>query len=903
MRHTLISRNAAALVMTIAILASALASMGRPLPVAADLGDGHTRSYPRDDFRQLMPEDRREHQLENGRITRNLVKGESLTVCSTDFWEATKTAVDRWNTALSREVLTLLEKDSMKCQNARAGNGWLPKNGVKAVFVSVGEQTTHPRTGKSVVRGDVLVDRYCPATSYACVRQDHVEEHPSDWRTRYGRLEVIVNPTKFCHDTGMPGGNSQCTNTRDDDDLRHLITHELGHALSLGDYRCNYYEYGMTNPHPDFISEKTIMDTRWLPACDPENGRPTDHDKNDYVKIYTPSVVTVDGHGADGRPVDEPKVDGQTVTLYWNQSTVFVESDFEIQRKNGAIWEMEEIADANAESITLTNQPGGEQLYRIRARTLALCPAGEDCRQVRKHFYGDPSAEITVSVPLPTPTDLTVTARTLFSLTLNWTAGVGASFHEVKATTHTNCEESETYDTPDPDTATSHPFPDLMSSTIYRLCVRSVRTVGDVSVKSAWVGISAATGVKLAAPSTRFISSSDIATNIVTLRWSKVADADGYEVKRTEGSGETTIESLPETARSREFKGLLPNKPYTFYVRATLSTDSAVTSAWASRSATTSTAPPPTPPTAPTPSALSLNASVNPMRCYPEAEVSVEWRISGGSGSARVMVGDETVTTSPTSVACQKTATNRQEIIVRAWDGNNSARFVLATTVLSPPPPSTCLSSTALGYATYGTNCGAVKASDLFPVVVAANSDACALWHWRDGAWLGYSVSDDGQLIIPGSVDYTINPGGLLSLMSGDCDVVSGSGGAGGASSGEPPSCPDALKPSSGPTVIDADSTDCATVRGGGAVQISRDDYTLNLTLPSDRDWWALAPTSYHGNPSGAFLFVDLSSGGWLALNPATAAELARHIPADADGLPAHLNAIAASASVPAVKQ
>ena len=45
-----------------------------------------------------------------------------------------------------------------------------------------------------------------------------------------------------------------------------------------------------------------------------------------------------------------------------------------------------------------------------------------------------------------------------------------------------------------------------------------------------------------------------------------------------------------------------------------------------------------------------------------------------------------------------------------------------------------------------------------------------------------------------------------------------------------------------------------------------------------------------------------MNSGGWIALNPADGSELARHAPADAEGLPALLDAIAASASAPAAE-
>ena len=206
--------------------------------------------------------------------------------------------------------------------------------------------------------------------------------------------------------------------------------------------------------------------------------------------------------------------------------------------------------------------------------------------------------------------------------------------------------------------------------------------------------------------------------------------------------------------------------------------------------------------------------------------------------------------------------------------------------------PIDCLSSTTPGPATYASGCGFVQASSLLAVLNQRNSDVCAILHWRGGKWLRYGLTTGGGLI-PGSTDFQINPGNVLTL--GNCRTSSS--GVGGASDLEAPSCPDAVKPETGPAVIDADASSCTTVRGGGALQISRGEYTLNVSLASDRDWFAFAPASYAGSSAGAFLFLDLTTGGWIALYPPDGSELERHIPADAAVLPALLDAIAASAA------
>ena len=218
-----------------------------------------------------------------------------------------------------------------------------------------------------------------------------------------------------------------------------------------------------------------------------------------------------------------------------------------------------------------------------------------------------------------------------------------------------------------------------------------------------------------------------------------------------------------------------------------------------------------------------------------------------------------------------------------------------------PPPPIDCLSSTAEGdFATYGlvrSGCLSVRAAMLLPAVQSENSAVCGILRWEgtdsegNDRWVRYGL-DNGRRI-PGSVDFEIMIGDTVFL--GPC--VPASGGVSGASDLEVPSCPDVVKPETGPAVVDADASSCTTVRGGGALQISRGEYTLNVSLASDRDWFAFAPTSYTGSSAGAFLFLDLSTGGWVAFYPPDGSELERHTPADATGLPALLDAIAASAA------
>ena len=570
--------------------------------------------------------------------------------------------------------------------------------------------------------------------------------------------------------------------------------------------------------------------------------------------------------------------------------------------------------------------------------------------------------------PLP-PTALTVTKQTPVRLSLSWTAGTGASFHEAKKTTRANCNlETEAFGTPSPKTATSHSFTGLTPGGDYRLCVRSVRTVGDDSVKSSWAEVTRKTLSKLATPSVRPVSG--ITLNSATLSWSLVDDADGYEVKRTDGSDETTPKAASGTT-SHPFTGLSPNTPYTFYVRAKLSTNSAVTSEWAEATATTSPAPrltvsvsprsascytggsvsiswtisngtapyavrvdgssvsgnrktltcqstagtqtvsvtatdastpqrsgsasvslavtnPPPPPPPPT---LSVSASASPTSCTTGGTVNVRWSVSGASGSYTVTVDGRSASTSPTTVTCQSTA-GRQSITVEVRDSSGSSESdTVYVTVTAPPSLLDCLSAKVINdFASWigrASHCGSTTAS--------------ALWtaFRNDGIQIGCiqrvgSKNEPWPKYQSGWPDFSISFGAILALTTAVCDA---GGGVSGSADADAVNCAEAVKPETGAMAIDVSGFSCVIVRGGGAVQVSRGEYTLNVSLASDRDWFAFAPASYTGSSAGAFLFLDLTSGGWIALYPPDGFELERHTPADATGLPALLDAIAASAA------
>lgn len=889
MRRTEVAGKAVVLAMALVVLASVLASLGRPIPVAADLEDGHTLAYPRDEFPQPPPEpeERRERQLEKGQITRNLVDGKSLDVCSDIFPKATEDAVGRWNRALSREVLTF-KGDLSECERTSSSAGWDAPDGVDAVFVTVGVTTT-----KTSFRGAILTHKECEK-AYACVRQDHVEADGGVWRTRYGRVEVITNPKRFCHDVGLQPisipipfpTRPVCNVTQSDDDIRLLLTHELGHALSLGDYFCNHRDSknpnNLTNKHPDFVDPndsdmQTVMNSflLWRRACNPSSGEPTDRDVSDYTTIYTPAAVVVD---------DKPRVDGRTVTLEWDQSKVFVESEFEIQRKVGETWLVLATEPPNEKSATLTNQPGGVQRYRIVARTMAL-PA----EQRHGHAHGPESNVVEAAIQLATPTNVRATSRGANRLTLAWTRVSNASRYQLRRIAPSaSCDGAVQNAT----IRTSQTFHRLEANTQYRLCVRAVFDT-NAAIASEWASALATTKTQqLAAPGSPTAGSAT--TSTLTLSWSAVADDDlgEYEVMR---SGSSTMWKVDAEDTSYRFTGLSTYTSYTLSVRALPKADSGRTaSKWTSPVSARTSRPPRDASysysvvvTSPTRNRVVFGPNLS---CFVVTEarrrtdiywVSYYWDSTAVDWLPR------------TSLLQQGTWGDWYEVsrVLCMFGRSASDSWIVGAGVYELVWPEQSVQFTVPADATVELNWRKRE-----------SGEDTAVFSVAGGAELVVTpdqLSGDAVSGLAAPSDPTLSAI-AASLRLVDADTDSADAGAVGGASEE--GCSIASKPESGATNVDLAGGVCVIVEGGGEVRVTDSTQTLTLTLTSGRDWAVLAEPYSADNDDDAFWLIDLTTGGWLALNPADAAELARHAPADADGLPALLDAIAVSASPPATE-
>ena len=175
-------------------------------------------------------------------------------------------------------------------------------------------------------------------------------------------------------------------------------------------------------------------------------------------------------------------------------------------------------------------------------------------------------ASLSATTAPAAPGGLTV-AATKTSLTLNWSAVTGATGYDVKLGSSSPSVSVS---------GTSHPFNDLSAGTTYRLDVRARNSAGT----SDWTSLTATTAP--AAPSGLGATST---STTITLTWSAVTGATGYEVKQGESGTETAVSS----GASHTFPNLTANTPYTLYVRAR---NSGGESEWASLSPTTAPLPP-----------------------------------------------------------------------------------------------------------------------------------------------------------------------------------------------------------------------------------------------------------------------------------------------------------------------
>ena len=576
----------------------------------ADVGEGHLGLLDWDELDNEYDDGQGPNYAGRGPrwITRNLVVGRPIPVCSDDFPNATREAIARWNEALQITAFIMLG-GLAACDTSTPKDEFEPGdlviNLIVARGIMDGNNSVSPIDSSIGCPGRFFDMGKWELTNRACAGFDHMGYnndgdpfvHPAneELRTYYGRAHVIVNPwlQQYCRDISptpapdpLPPSPPGCTGDPADrpynTNLVQDLTHELGHILGLADYYCNHSGVGVWEEaegdetegkvvlveHPDKTTVEdglTLMNS-WnlVPQCAPSDGFPTARDLRDYTAVYTPAAVMDLGTART-----EPLYNAFWLT--WTQDAVFAESDFEVQRWDGAASGWTGIASigANAIAVAVGNQPVGSQRYRVVARTHALpdCPPEQEvllgCTP-HGHVHGAASTEVRVPVrpvPLPTPTDARATSPTATTLTLSWIAPADTSLYKLAYTVSADCDAADAVSwftsssadvaqgaTETTSATVTYEFSSLDPSTTYRLCVRSVQeTAPGFEIESDWAE---AMGTTTALPQPTNLTVRNVTDSKATLRWNKATGADSYEVQIDGADVEAT---LGKDATSYEF--------------------------------------------------------------------------------------------------------------------------------------------------------------------------------------------------------------------------------------------------------------------------------------------------------------------------------------------------------------
>ena len=582
-------------------------------------------------------------------------------------------------------------------------------------------------------------------------------------------------------------------------------------------------------------------------------------------KRYNLYVWTVDsaGHGSTharvsvtlpGRPgvaqtaaptgVQASGITASSATLSWNG--VAGATGYEVWRSGGQSVDLA----STARSYTFTGLTG-ERRYSLYVWALGSRGMSPQTRVVIT----------TLPAPAP-PAGLRATA-TSTTLTLRWNAAAGATSYEVQRSGSSTARTVSS--------GRAYTFTGLTAGTSYTLYVRSKNNNGH----SAWVSVSGVT-----APPQPSVPSIAATHNSLTLSWSSVRGATGYEVKRV---GSSTIWTT--TGTSYTFSRLSSNASYTLSVRAT---NAGGKSAWRSQTGTT---------LLPNPTGLSVSANTS-------SSLTLSWTLDSRAIWYRVKRGaggtEQLLSSSRSSYTFSGLSANTSYTLYVRAVGAGGLTGWSSTSARTATSLAACLTTTRLNtystWASLDSHCSnGGSASALWADLQAASVGVGCISHWNTsaGSWQRYQRGS-------GWSSFTIAYGAVLWLSSSACPRPSGAGGASGASGASADgslSCTDAVKPSTGPTVVRVGGSACVVVSGGGAVRVSNGTHTLNLTLSTGRDWLVLSASDFPDSDAGALLFMDLSSGGWLALDPSDGGELTHYAPASAADLPALLDAIVNSAS------
>ncbi len=363
------------------------------------------------------------------------------------------------------------------------------------------------------------------------------------------------------------------------------------------------------------------------------------YDSTGYSPAYATKTMLVPLGFYDNVPLDVPEdvaasATAASVTISWD--TVSRATGYDVLF-NGKVYG---VSGASSTSWNITGlSPKTSYTYQVRAKNSKLTGAYSAARTIT-----------TQATPLSTPGGVSATA-TSSSATVSWSAVSGATGYDLRF-------GSTTYSV----TGTSRTMTGLTPGTDYTYSIRAKNADTTSSYSTAKTISTLPT-----APTTPSGIAATATHNSVTVSWSAVSGAAGYDVKFNGTEYDVT-------GTSKVFAGLSPKTAYSYSVRAK---NAGGTSSYSSqKSITTSAAP------------LSVPANVTAIPAT--NSVTVSWTAVTGATSYDVRLGDSSYNVTATSrTFTGLTANKAYTYTVRAKNADTASDYSTSQTVTTlPGPPS-----------------------------------------------------------------------------------------------------------------------------------------------------------------------------------------------------------------------
>ena len=313
-------------------------------------------------------------KLTDHAITRNVVLGNPIPVCSDDFPEAAQTALRWWNDGLGVSVF--------EWSTAQVGD--CPANNAA--------DRLDRGVGSLIIQSETTSKNCQSSTARACwSMEDKLQRDRFDatWQTWWGRMQVKVDE-RFTP-AGVPGKARTCishtpgtTPTGKCQGLIKTLAHELGHALSLAD---RYERNSAGNLECQDSNNNDLVSLMCHHNVTKDYTSIQAEDVAAYLAAYYPDAV---------KDVSaELSSDQSRLTIRWDIANMHVEQGVQV------LWRP--IGDGDAEACGTKNAAGAPADGWFHAKTI-WAAASAATRPASSGPMDEHYTRVSVSLPILDPT-------------------------------------------------------------------------------------------------------------------------------------------------------------------------------------------------------------------------------------------------------------------------------------------------------------------------------------------------------------------------------------------------------------------------------------------------------------------------------------------------------------------